>query len=254
MRRDPNRSRAPANASFTNALLPITAPSVKYRTRCISIAAIPKEVNGVAVDAANQAIVVTGYKQEDGDKCQQYKSPFVRSYDVAGNARWKSYDWSKADVGASGDCADSTGLGLAVGRDGKLYYLGKSDGGNTVHAKDPRDLSKSAPLVVIDQFTQASNFKGANSIGFYARLSLGDGAIEKAQLIVARKGDGGPGAEGNAATPSAIAADEQGNVFVAGTAAFRIAGQDGKTVAGQKVGAYASYEGCLLYTSPSPRD
>ena len=74
--------------------------------------------------------------------------------------------------------------------------------------------------------------------------------IEKGQFVVARKGDGGPNAEGNAATPSAIAADEQGNVFVAGTAAFRIAGQDAKTVAGQKVGAYASYEGFLLIVSP----
>ena len=37
----PNRSRAFANASFTNSLLPITAPSVKYRTRHRSIFAIP---------------------------------------------------------------------------------------------------------------------------------------------------------------------------------------------------------------------
>jgi hypothetical protein len=215
-----------------------------------SVANVAKEVNGVAVDAANQAIVVTGYKQDDGDKCQQYKSTFVRSYGASGELRWKSYDWTKADVGASSDCADTVGLGLAVGRDGKLYYVGKSDGGNTVHAKDPRDLAKKAPVVSFDQFNQAYGFKGANSIGFYARLSLGDGGIEQGQFVVARKGDGGPSAEGNAATPSAIAADEQGNVFLAGTAAFRIASQDKKTVAGQKVGDYASYEGFLLVVSP----
>lgn len=219
-------------------------------TQLSSVANVGKEVNGVAVDAANQALVVAGYKQEDGAECQQYKSPFVRSYDVAGKLRWKAYDWTKADVGASSDCADSIGLGLSVGRDGKLYYVGKSDGGNTVHAKDPRDLSKQAPVVAFDQFNQASGFKGANAIGFYARFSVADGAIEKGQFVVARKGDGGPSAEGNAATPSAIAADEQGHVFLAGTAAFRIAGQEGKTVAGEKVAAYASYEGFLLIVSP----
>jgi hypothetical protein len=219
-------------------------------TQLSSVANLGKEVNGVAVDAPNQALVVTGYKQDDGDKCQQYKSTFVRSYDVAGKLRWKSYDWTKADVASSSDCADSVGLGLAVGRDGKLYYAGKSDGGNTVHAKDPRDLSKKGPVVSFDQFNQAYGFKGANSIGFYARFSLGDGTIDKGQFVVARKGDGGPNTEGNAATPSAIAADEEGNVFVTGTAAFRIAGQDNKTVAGQKVGAYASYEGFLLIVSP----
>lgn len=209
-----------------------------------------KEVNGVAVDAANEALVVTGYRQDDGDKCQQYKSSFVRSYAVDGSVRWKSYDWSKAEVGASGDCADTVGLGLAVGRDGKLYYVGKSDGGNTVHAKHPRDLSQKAPVVAFDAFNQAYGFKGASSIGFYGRFSLGEGALEAGQFVVARKGDGGPNAEGNAATPTAIAADEAGHVFVSGTAAFRIAGQDTKTVAGQKVGAYASYEGFLLIVSP----
>ncbi|MEX1048330.1 MAG: hypothetical protein WED15_02295 [Akkermansiaceae bacterium] len=42
-----NRSRAPANASFTNSLLPITAPSVKYLTRQRSIFAMLKSGNTV---------------------------------------------------------------------------------------------------------------------------------------------------------------------------------------------------------------
>ena len=41
-----NLSRAPANASFTNSLLPITAPSVKYLTRHRNIFAIDSSGRG----------------------------------------------------------------------------------------------------------------------------------------------------------------------------------------------------------------
>ena len=42
-----NRSRARANASFTNSLLPITAPSVKYLTRQCNIFANPRSFKTV---------------------------------------------------------------------------------------------------------------------------------------------------------------------------------------------------------------
>lgn len=209
-----------------------------------------KDINDLVLDGQSKAVVVTGYKQDDGDKCSQYKSTFLRSYGLDGALRWTNYDWTKADVGASGDCADSTGLGLAVGRDGKLYYVGKSDGGNTVHRKDPRDLSKNAPVNSYDQFNTPYGLKGASSIGFYARFSLADGILEGGQFVVARKGDGNASAEGNAATPSAIAADEEGNMILSGTAASRIEGVDGKTVGGQKIGPYVSYEGFVMIVSP----
>lgn len=50
-----NLSRAPANASFTNALLPITAPSVKYLTRHLSIFAIPR--SGRTVSSPSEASI-----------------------------------------------------------------------------------------------------------------------------------------------------------------------------------------------------
>ena len=44
-----NRSRAAANASFAKALLPITAPSVKYLTRCRSIPTIRRSGRTVSL-------------------------------------------------------------------------------------------------------------------------------------------------------------------------------------------------------------
>lgn len=46
-----NLSRTRANASFTNSLLPITAPSVKYLTRFISIPAIPRSGRKVSLSS-----------------------------------------------------------------------------------------------------------------------------------------------------------------------------------------------------------
>ena len=53
-----NRSRAPANASFTKSLLPITAPSVKYLTRQRSIAAMPRSGSTVPLSSAASASAV----------------------------------------------------------------------------------------------------------------------------------------------------------------------------------------------------
>ena len=53
-----NRSRAPANASFTNSLLPMTAPSVKYLTRHFNIFAILNSGSTVPLSSAASASAV----------------------------------------------------------------------------------------------------------------------------------------------------------------------------------------------------
>lgn len=203
-------------------------------------------LSDLAVDGASQTVFVTGYKQDDGGACTQYKSTFIRAFGYDGTAKWTSYDWNHDQVGASSDCADSTGLALAMGRDGKLYYAGKSDGGNTVHQKDPRDLAKKAPNVGFDAYNQPFGLSGANAIGYYARFNPGDGVIEQGQFILTRKGDNG----GNAAVPSVITADDKGNVFVGGSSAFQIENHDAKKIDGQAVGPYASFEAFALIASP----
>jgi hypothetical protein len=51
LRFGPNRSRAPAKASFTNSLLPITAPAAKYRTLQNSILAISRSLSTVSLSS-----------------------------------------------------------------------------------------------------------------------------------------------------------------------------------------------------------
>jgi len=218
-----------------------------------TFAASGNAINDIAVDGAQKTVFVTGYKQDDGGPCSQYKSTFIRAYGYDGTKKWADYDWTHTDVGSSGDCADSQGLALGMGRDGKLYYAGKSDGGNTVHQKDPRDLAKNAPNVAFDAFNTPYGFKGAGALGYYARFDAATGLLEAGQFVLTRKaaaGEDPASKDANAAVPSAITADEQGNILVAGGAAYQIQDHDKKTINGVAVGAYAAYEAFALMVSP----
>ncbi len=209
-------------------------------------------VNDVAVDGASATVFATGYRQDNGGACSEYKSTFVRGYAYTGALKWTDYDWHYTDVGATGDCADTQGLALAMGKDGKLYYAGKSDGGNTVHQKDPRNLSLMAPNVTFDEFNTPYGFNnGASALGYYARLDPATGVIAHGQFILARlAATDTASADANAAVPSAITADENGNVFVAGDTAYLMQNHDQKTINGIPVGMYTAYEGFALVVPP----
>jgi hypothetical protein len=187
-------------------------------------------VHDIAVDGASQTVMVTGFKQDDGGGCTQLQVPFIRAYGYDGAEKWKAYDWRHADVAAVSECADSRGLALGMGLDGKLYYAGRSDGGNTVHNRLPTDLSKSAPNQKFDKYTDAYNMNGAAPVAYLARFDPATGAIESGvKHVVRRYSDD----KGNAMIPLAITALADGTVFAAGTSACCIPGQDVKTVNGE---------------------
>jgi hypothetical protein len=77
LRFGPKRSRAPAKASFTNSLLPITAPSVKYLTRQRSIFAIPRSFNTVSLSllSNNSAVFFVSGRSFD----RRLETPHARS-------------------------------------------------------------------------------------------------------------------------------------------------------------------------------
>lgn len=186
-------------------------------------------VQDIAIDSASGTVFATGFKQDDGAPCSQLQIPFLRAFGYDGAPKWKAWDWSKAEAGGAGDCADSRGYALAMGRDGALYFAGESHGGNTVFRHQPQDISASAPTVKSDPYNDPYNLNGAAPIGFYARFDPATGTMEKGQFLCTRLSSG----KGNAARPRAIAADAQGNVVVAGAAACCIEGGPDRTVNGE---------------------
>lgn len=204
-----------------------------------------REVTDVAIDDGSKLVFATGFKQDDGAPCTQLQIPFLRAYAFNGTLAWKAYDWNKTEAGNASECADSRGYALAMGADGKLYYAGESHGGNTVHRRLPLDLTQNAPVVKYDAYNDPYNLNGAAPIGFYARFDPATGTIEQAQFVCTRLSSG----KGNAARPRAIAADAQGNMFIAGATACCIENGPTKTVNGSPaMPAYAG-GGFLLVVS-----
>lgn len=210
-------------------------------------------IDDLAVHAESGSVLATGYRQSDEGACQQYKSTFVRSYAYDGTLKWTNYDWDGTEVDDTEDCADSEGKGLAIGRDGKLYYAGKSDGGNTVHRKQPRDLQVEVENVSFDPYNTGYGFKGANALGYYARFDPATGEHLGGQFLLARKatGDEDPAAaEANAAVPEQATALADGTMVIVGSSAYLLANHDKQSVGGVKVGSYTAYEPFVLIVAP----
>jgi hypothetical protein len=204
-------------------------------------------VNDIALDSATSSVFAAGFKQDDGPPCSQLQIPFLRAYGYTGTEKWKAYDWNRTEVGAVSECADTRGITVVMGDDGKLYYAGESHGGNTVHRDMPTDLSQAAPNESFDKYNTGYNMNGAAPIGYYARFDAGTGQIEKGQFILTRLSSD----KGNAARPTAIAADSKGNVYVAGGTACCIENGAQRTINGSRAMSDAYLGGgFLLIVSP----
>jgi hypothetical protein len=209
-------------------------------------------INDLVVHGDSKSVLATGYRQSDQGACQQYKSTFIRSYAYDGAAKWTNYDWNGEQVDDTEDCADSQGKGLEIGRDGKLYYAGKSDGGNTVHRKQPQDLTKDAPNVATDPYNTPYGLKGANAVGYFARFDAATGAHEGGQFLVSRKanlGEDPAAAEANAAPPDYATALPDGTMVIVGGSAYLLEQHDAKSIDGIKLGSYTAYEAYVLIVS-----
>jgi len=200
----------------------------------------------VAIDPITRRIFVTGFTQVT----PILQTPFVLGLDRVGsvlNTVWDTWNYSAAQVIGTGLAADSRGLRIDIGADGSLYFLGKTDGGNTVFTRDGNAINTQlgTRLIDPDQYTDTSNSSGAKSYAFYAKLNANNGNVERGQILVTRLTNG----QANSFTPTAIAADASGNVFIGGSAAFRIANRDTQTINGQPVGSYALGEPSIMSVS-----
>lgn len=178
-------------------------------------------VEDVACDVKLGLIFVCGFDNKRGTPPRQRNYPvqvaFVRAYDLGGKQAWAAYGWKGQDVADLELMADTRGYRLALGRDGKLYLGGESAGGNTMWMRSSLDLKQPVNQVKGDQFQNAYN-TSANHISAVVRLDPKTGASEMATLLLARLAS--KGNKGNTLRMRAIAADEQGNVYVGGPSAF----------------------------------
>lgn len=196
-------------------------------------------VNDIALDSGSKLVFNVGFKQDDGPPCSQLQIPYLRAYDYQGALKWKAYDWNRTEVGAVSECADSRGIAVTLGADGKLYYAGESHGGNTVHRRVPSDLSMFATNVKSDPYNDAYNMNGAAPVGYVARFDPATGAHQVGSIFLTRLSNN----KGNAARPNAVTADAAGNVLIGGGAACCIQNATQRTVNGMPAMPEGTYAG-----------
>lgn len=205
----------------------------------------------IAVDGASETVIAAGYTQKDvaGACSGTLKSPYVRAWDYMGETRWKNYDWSAEQANSAAQCADSEMLRTSIGRDGKLYLAGTTDGGNTVFARDPKniDLALGSRQVKTDKYNDPYGLSGAIKFTWYGRYSPITGQLELGQFLLTR--NDGKNNQGNSIDPRAITAATDGTMYVVGSAYYRMANRDAQSIAGTLVGDYEGGEAYLLVVS-----
>jgi len=203
-------------------------------------------VEDVALDDDTGRVFVVGFDNErlsalnKGCPNCPVQIAFMYCYDLKGNRAWTNYDWAGEECD-NGNEADSRGLRIAMGRDGKLVFGAESAGGNSIFRWSPRKLGEKNHAAG-DKFHNAYN-TAANHISYYARLDPATGELLKGQFLLARLANN----KGNAVRMHAVAADEQGNVCVTGVSTFNMDKDNLPTVLGQVV---APAGGFVLVVNP----
>ena len=180
----------------------------------------------VAVDPASRTVVTIGWRQAsafDGSSTQPVQIAYLRGHGYDGAVRWTDYDWSTDRAAPdflnrpTNNMADTRGLRVAMGRDGRLYAAFECAGGNHIFRYAPRDVTAPVPIVGGDSYHTFSNTRSEHKT-FFARYDPADGSYVTGQQLVGRLQSGA----GNTVRVSegAIAADEQGRVYLAGASAF----------------------------------
>lgn len=136
----------------------------------------------IAIDADHQLIFVTGKAQ----RCSQYQSSFLMAYsytagDDFGTQRWKAYTLWCSGAENENLTADARGKRV-IYKDGFLYFVGNTDGGNNLFTKDSLDyLSTQTNNIVIDRWNNGAGF-GSGKIAYFAKMNPETGAVVKGQF------------------------------------------------------------------------
>jgi hypothetical protein len=217
-------------------------------------------VNTILLDTVNESIYLGGMRQYTKGACKQYKSPYIRAFGYNATEKYNLYSWTIAQVySPSNYCADTEIMSLSRGRDGGIYMVAKSDGGNSVLTRNPKDLTKSCDCMiqasespsVPHPFTSSQNAGGAPTNSFIFKYTATPTMLTpvKGQTVVARKSDG----KTNSYFINDVKADADGTVAYIATSAASFAHRnlqritiENSDVTNQPLGIYSGGDANLV--------
>jgi hypothetical protein len=211
-------------------------------------------LSDVEIDSDNGSVYISGFNQSTNGPCAQIQLAFVRAYNYTGNFKWKAYGWSHAEAGnnsqgvpnnTANNCADSRAIRLKVSpKDGSLFLIGRSDGGNSVFRWDSHQLWKDILNVSMDYSNNASGLSSGSAM-YIIKMNPVNGDALVNQVHTARLSN----PKGNTMKGYDIDIDNDGEIFVTGAAAYQIQDRTLQTVDGQAIGIYSGADGYVMQVS-----
>lgn len=225
---DMERTRSDVVAFFGGDEATGAVMVVSYGGKRLGVFSGHQKTKDVAIDPGRRRVFVTGFKNDRGKGTPGSKwadgAPVQVAYllamDYDGRQLWKAYDWPGSKVGyvdgGLNSMADTRGLRVSVGADGKLYAAFMSAGGDHIFRYDPLAFGQKATIVGGDKYHEFYNSASEHK-GLYGRFDPDTGRLLAMQQFCSRLSSG----KANAAwsNQGQIIADREGRVFVTGSAA-----------------------------------
>jgi hypothetical protein len=201
----------------------------------------------------NDKVFVSGFSNNTGTNSNGKSNPvqiaFVHGYDLNSadlNRTSVTWDYDADQLAETENMADTRIYRMDIGKDGKLYVVGESAGGNTIYRWNGLDL-ETRKLVGNDPYSQAWN-TGSAHIGYVGRIDPVKGEATRGQMILARKESDN---KGNTYRARSITADEEGNVYIGGTSTCCSVARSIRHIGGEPIGEYKGGESSLIILGPN---
>jgi hypothetical protein len=196
--------------------------------RALGTARGKQYTNDVCVDGASRTVIYCGFRNArswEGRRVYPVQICYIYGVDYQGKRKWTNYDWSTDRNSErflnkpTNNMADSRADRCAMGKDGKLYVTYQVAGGNHIFRYSPKNIMEKVRLAGGDAHHQFYNSRAEhkNVIGRYepatgdylaAQQFCGRLNSGRANAVVTKRGD--------------IGADEKGQVYLVGKAAYGI--------------------------------
>ena len=193
----------------------------------------------IVMHGPSDSVIVTGYQQRRLLDGRSVEVALIESSDLSGRLRWRDYGFEDAVLARLP--ASTRGLRLALGEDGLLYFLGQSQGYRSVFTRDPQDHRRTLQLVAPDPYHRPDPY-GSGPALFYARLAPYSGEVLAAQSAHL-------GGREAALVGQAIAADELGQIYLAGVAGCCIPARNRAVLGGSPVTPFQGQDVFVMVVS-----
>jgi len=166
----------------------------------------------VAIDSKLQSIFQTGFKPGHSERGEIGGVAFLTAHAFDGSRKWSNYNYDPRI--STTDRAHTMGVRIAIGRDGALYGLFSSVGGNSIFRHGPKGIDTRANNVAYDKYTRAFQ-SGNKTLAYYGRFNPEDGELILGQMLTGRASEH---SRSIVVQDGDIKADESGRVYICGKA------------------------------------